>query len=129
MSTATTSTDPTTQRIAALNDRFRTAEASTDPVGLSLGKKVLTSGVRALGLEHVVAIAEKVASFDGFTEDNDPHGEHDFGAFEHEGHRVFWKIDYYDRAAFGTGHDYGSENPDDPQQTVRVLTIMLASEY
>jgi hypothetical protein len=28
-------------------------------------------------------------------EDNDPHGEHDFGAFEHEGQRIFWKIDYY----------------------------------
>ena len=129
MTTATTSTDPTTQRIAALNDRFRAAEASTDPVGLSLGKKVLTSGVRALGLEHVVAIAEKVASFDSFTEDNDPHGEHDFGAFEHEGKRIFWKIDYYDRATFGTGHDYGSENPADPATTLRVLTIMLASEY
>ncbi len=116
-------------RIAALNDCFRTAEASADPVGLSLGKKVLTSGVRALGLEQVVAIAEKVQSFDSFTEDNDPHGEHDFGAFEHEGQRVFWKIDYYDRATFGTGHDYGSENPADPAMTLRVLTIMLASEY
>ena len=62
--------------------------------------------------------------FDSFTEDNDPHGERDFGAFEHEGQRIFWKIDYYDRAL-----TYGSENPADPQQTVRVLTIMLASEY
>ena len=129
MTTATASTDPTAQRIAALNDRFRAAEASTDPAGLSLGKKVLTSGVRALGLEHVVAIAEKVQSFDSFAEDNDPHGEHDFGAFEHEGQRIFWKIDYYDRAAFGTGRDYGSENPADPATTLRVLTIMLASEY
>ena len=117
-----------TQRLQ-LNDRFRTAEASTDPAGLSLGKKVLTSGVRALGLEHVVAIAERVQSFDSFTEDNDPHGEHDFGAFEHEGQRIFWKIDYYDRATFGTGRDYGSENPADPATTLRVLTIMLASEY
>jgi len=35
----------------------------------------------------------KVESFDSFTEDNDPHGEHDFGAFEHEAQRIFWKID------------------------------------
>jgi hypothetical protein len=66
----------------------------------------------------------KVESFDSFTEDNDPHGEHDFGAFEHEGQRIFWKIDYYAR-----DREHGSENPADPKQTVRVLTIMLASEY
>ena len=41
----------------------------------------------------------------------------------------FWKIDYYDRASFGTGRDMGSEDPSDPAQTLRVLTIMLASEY
>jgi hypothetical protein len=61
---------------------------------------------------------------DSFTEDNDPHGEHDFGAFEHEGARIFWKIDYY-----APDMEHGSENPADPKQTVRVLTIMLASEY
>ena len=68
------------------------------------------------------AIREKVETFDTFTEDNDPHGERDFGAFEHDGQRIFWKIDYYDCAL-----TYGSENPADQQQTVRVITIMLAS--
>jgi Protein of unknown function (DUF3768) len=65
-----------------------------------------------------------VELFDDFTEDDDPHGERDFGAFENEGQRIFWKIDYYD-----TTLTKGSANPADPQQTVRVLTIMLASEY
>ncbi len=93
------------------------------------GRVFQTQGISALPPDVQSAIREKVELFDSFTEDNDPHGEHDFGAFEHEGHRIFWKIDYYDRASFGTGHDYGSENPADPKQTVRVLTIMLASEY
>jgi len=52
------------------------------------------------------------------------HGEHDFGSFDYCGERIFWKIDYYDREC-----RYGSENPADPEQTTRVLTIMLAKEY
>jgi hypothetical protein len=37
---------------------------------------------------------------------------------------VFWKIDYYD-----TSLTYGSDAPWNSEQTKRVLTIMLASEY
>jgi hypothetical protein len=122
MTTANTSTDPTTQRIAELNDLCRKA--------MGVGGRVFhTQGIATLPLAAQSAIREKVELFDSFTEDNDPHGEHDFGAFEHEGKRIFWKIAYYDRATFDTGHDYGSGNPADPKQTVRVLTIMLASEY
>ena len=121
--------DTTTNKIAELNDRFRKSTLSLDPVAISLGKKLMTSGIQALGLIATVEIAERVAAFDSFTQDNDPHREHDFGSFDHDGNRVFWKIDYYDRASFGTGHDLGSEDPSDPAKTLRVLTIMLASEY
>ena len=70
-------------------------------------------------------IREKVEKFDAFTEGNDPHGEHDFGSFvQSDGVKIFWKIDYY-----APGLEYGSEHPEDPSQTVRVLTIMLAEEY
>jgi hypothetical protein len=121
--------DTTTTKIAELNDRFRKATGSSDPAGISLGKKVMTSGIRDLGLIAIVEIAERVAAFDSFTADNDPHEEHDFGSFGYDGNRIFWKIDYYDRASFGTGRDMGSEDPSDPAKTLRVLTIMLASEY
>ena len=111
----TTTTD--TARIRDLNDTFR----RDFPAG---GKRFITDGIFAFDEADRAAILEKVRSFDSFTEDNDPHGEHDFGRIEHNGERIFWKIDTYDRAC-----KYGSENPADPAQTTRVLTIMLADEY
>jgi hypothetical protein len=56
--------------------------------------------------------------------DNDPHGEHDFGSIELVGHTFFFKVDYYVPHIQG-----GSEDPADPEQTTRVLTIMRADEY
>ena len=106
-----------TQRIAELNDLCRTA------MGVA-GRLFQTQGICALPQHVQSAIREKVEMFDSFTPDNDPHGEHDFGAFDHEGERIFWKIDYY-----APDMEHGSENPADPKQTVRVLTIMLADEY
>ena len=103
--------------IARLNDLCRTA------MGVA-GKLFQTEGVSALPAADQSAIREKVETFKDFSEDNDPHGERDFGAFEHNGQRIFWKIDYYARDLM-----HGSENPADPKQTVRVLTIMLADEY
>jgi hypothetical protein len=110
-----TSTDKVL-RIRALNDAFRTT--------FSGGKVVTTVGVAALP-EMVVAEALcRVASFDQFDEDNDPHGEHDFGAFVLCSRTFFWKIDYFDREMMN-----GSENPGDPEKTTRVLTLMLAEDY
>jgi len=109
--------DTTTRRIAELNDLCRKAPGVA-------GRLFQTSGIDALPPADQSAIREKVETFDAFTPDNDPHGERDFGAFEHNGQRIFWKIDYYDRTL-----TRGSEDPSDPSQTVRVLTIMLASEY
>jgi len=106
----------TTQRIRELNDLLRTT-------GLG-GQVFLTAGICALPEAEQAAIQEKVQTFDDFTEDNDPHGEHDFGAFELGGEKVFWKIDYYNRTM-----DAGSEDPADPARTRRVLTILLAEEY
>lgn len=105
------------ERIAELNDLCRTA------FGIG-GKLMLTEGIASLEDASRSAVLEKVMTFDAFTTDNNPHGERDFGAVDHDGSKVFWKIDYYNRTMDG-----GSEDPSDPAQTVRVLTIMLASEY
>lgn len=105
------------RKIAALNDLCRKAMGVTC-------RLVQTSGICALSDAQQSAIRQKVELFNVFSEDNDPHGERDFGAFQHDGERIFWKIDYYD-----TTLTKGSEDPTDPKQTVRVLTIMQASEY
>jgi hypothetical protein len=103
--------------IAGLNDLLRTT--------FMTGRVVTTEGIRALPDAAREEVFTKVRTFDNFDLDNDPHGERDFGAFEVDGAgKVFWKIDYYDRAL-----EYGSPDPADPKVTCRVLTIMLASEY
>lgn len=104
------------ETIRRLNDAFRTTFRN--------GQVVMTQGVQALGPATLNAIIAKVQAFNTFTPDNDPEGEHDFGAFEHGGARLFWKIDYYT-----LDMEHGSEDPADPAQTLRVLTIMLAEEY
>ena len=107
------------QTLAEQNDAFRRGSHAL------LGERVHTRGVEALGLEAVLHIWSFVRCFDGFTPDNDPYGEHDFGSFLHPfGGKIFWKIDYYD-----SDLTYGSEDPSDVEKTHRVLTIMLASDY
>ncbi len=57
------------------------------------GLIIITCGVQALGPEFVAAALRAVAAFDSFDADNDPHGEHDFGALTVRGERVLFKID------------------------------------
>jgi hypothetical protein len=112
--------DITTRRIRDLNDAFRKSGLG---VATPQGRKMMTAGVRALGMVDVAAIALKVITFNAFSDANDPHGEHDFGSFEHNGQRIFWKIDCY-----GLDMEQASPDPTDPDVTCRVLTVMLASE-
>lgn len=108
--------DDKTARIRRLNDKFR-------KTGLG-GTVMLTSGVDARSAETKQRIVDEVRDFTSFSKDNDPFAEHDFGAFELDGEKMFWKIDYYDLEMKA-----GSPDPSDPSKTMRVLTIMLASEY
>ena len=105
-----------TARIRELNDQLRCK-------GLG-GRIVITRGIEALDPESIRGVLAAVASFDDFTEDNDPWGEHDCAVLTVDGRRIIFKHDYYDR-------DLRWHSPDasDPAVTERVLTIMLSEEY
>jgi hypothetical protein len=112
----TTVITPRTAAIAALNDAFRNAGPTED--------WVVTEGVADRGAVFIAAAYCKVIAFDAFAPNNDPYGEHDFGAFMLDGERLFWKIDYYDDT-----RDWGPPDPTDVVTTVRVLTVMLSREF
>jgi hypothetical protein len=105
-----------TEQIRLLNDELRK--------NLIGGIAVITPGVAALGQEAVARIIKTIEVYDDFCHANDPHEEHDFGAFEADGKKVFFKIDYFDQTL-----TYHSPDASDPSVTKRVITIMLAEEY
>lgn len=119
--------------IRRLNDAARSHPGTASIANVTIGFQALPDADRFAALAAIV-------SFSRFDGDNDPYGEHDFGAVyrlasgrwtqdrpsedKEISETVFWKVDYYDATL-----TYGSEAPWDEQQTKRVLTIMLASEY
>lgn len=107
----------TTEKIRRLNDCFRRSMAFG-------GTVLLTPGVSCLAPERLAELLQAVRSFGAFTPDNDPHGEHDFGAIELVPTTYFFKIDYYDLSKTA-----GSPDPADLSVTHRVLTVMRADEY
>lgn len=111
-----TSSPDQTARIRALNDQLRRTGTG--------GRIVMTRGVAALDARSQAAAFAALRSFDAFTPDNDPYGEHDCASFEAAGHRLIFKIDYYDLEMEGLSTD-----PADATVTVRVMTVMLAEEY
>jgi hypothetical protein len=105
-----------TEQICALNDELRHT--------LTTGLVVITPGIAALGPESVQRIIKTVSVYNDFCRANDPHEEHDFGAFEANGKTIFFKIDYYDNSL-----SHYSPDPADPSVTRRVITILLSEEY
>ena len=103
-------------RIAALNDAFR-----ANP---SLGTFVLTTAIRANVPQDIATILNKVRTFKDFNKGDDPYGEHDFGAFDFKGKKIFWKIDYYDR-----NFEFASPDAADPAVTNLFLNFMYADEF
>ena len=133
MSAALAAAREQTARIARLNDLARGAIAVVCTA-------VATVGFRSLPEADQSRVRELIETYDAFDEDNDPHGERDFGTIyqvvggqwtterprvrDDERERVFWKLDYYDRDLAGA-----SEDAANPAVTRRILTIMLSDEY
>ena len=133
MSAAVAAAREQTARIARLNDLARRA------MGVAC-TAVATVGFRSLPDADQSRVREMIETYDAFTEDNDPHGERDFGTIyqladgvwtterprlrEDGRERVFWKLDYYDRQM-----QFASDDAANPAITRRVLTIMLSDEY
>ena len=104
-------------QVRRLNDEFRC-------FGIGRGSVMLTAGIQETGPKFVQEVVAAVQAFKAFDGDNDPHGEHDFGAVYIGSEKLFFKFDYYDLSLQAHSPDAA-----DPAQTHRVLTIMLASEY
>lgn len=116
-----------TDRIRHLNDLARTKSETVNATW------IITTGVQHLLAgnedgpatpERFAALRHAVASFDDWSSDNDPHGEHDFGAFSLFGERLFFKMDYYHPE-----RDMLAPDPGNIELCRRVLTMLLASEY
>ncbi|MFG6082571.1 DUF3768 domain-containing protein [Paracoccus litorisediminis] len=115
--------DAQTAEIAKANDAFRAAIILGGHPEL-LGQVVCTQGVAAEGLGFVARAQIEVAGFSNFTEENDPYGDHSFGAVTISGKKIWWKIDLYD-----ADYRFGAADPLDRANTRRVLTLLFPSEY
>lgn len=123
-----TAREVTNEKIAALNDEAR--RTIHRPTGHN--RVVMTAGIADMigdvtqwpAYRRQRFLLRAIMEYDAFSEDNNPHGERDFGDFEWNGTRCYWKIDYYDLDL-----KFGSTDPSNPAVTARVLTILRADEY
>ena len=111
--------------IAAQNDAFRRsiAQFATGP-NVPKGKVVMTRGVAEQSADFQRELITKVMGFDAFDTDSDPYGWHEMGVIEISDRTVWFKIDLLD-----VNYAYGAEDPTDPNQTRRVMTLLFPSEY
>lgn len=106
-----------TIRIRQLNDELRIE-------GSCRNGRIVAAGRLAHEHEKIGTIAALVAAYDDWSEGDDPYGEHDFGKVDVDGEAVIFKIDYYT-----LDETHGSEHPEDPNVTVRILSLMFAEDY
>jgi len=121
----------TTEHVRRLNDMARTQpEIANATWVMTTGVQHLLAGdddsavAVAAARERATALRHAIATFNDWTEGNDPYGEHDFGALVLFGQKLFFKIDYYH-----PDHDTHAPEPGNVEHCRRVLTVMLAEEY
>lgn len=118
---------PHTTAIAAQNDAFRRLACLGIPPDRPIrGRMHVTRALIEAGEGFLAEAVKAAGAFDSFGPENDPEGWHDFGAVTIRGETVFWKLDLYEA---DSDFSYGAETPDNPATTMRVLTIMLASDW
>ena len=101
--------------IARLNDQLRKSGKG--------GTIVTTRNVRSLEGFDALELVTALAHYDGFDEDNDPHGERDMGDFILFDTDLYFKIDYFEQDL-----KFGSDDPADASITHRILTIMTKAD-
>jgi len=114
------------QAIADLNDTFRAGLpiTSENPLRFSPGLLRLLEGLPAFDFfQQRAELIQLVTDHDcsGLSADE---AKRDFGLFQWRGRQCCWKIEY-----FSADLAERSRNPADPAMTMRVLTIMLFSEF
>ncbi len=126
-SQASTTDRPDITVIAAHNDAFRKLAclgiAPDQPIA---GRMHVTRSLAEAEDGFMAEAVKATGNFDVFEPENDPDECHDFGAVDIRGQKVFWKIDLYEA---DSDFRYGAETPDNPATTMRVLTIMMASDW
>lgn len=121
-----------TDEIAALNDAARTGSLAASKTVFTRALANILAGedpdprTRQLNLMMGQRSLRRLINETPIDQGNDPHGERDFGVVEFEGHKIFWKVDVY--ANDGT-LSWGSETPWNAEQSFRIVTIMLASDW
>lgn len=109
------------EQIARLNDRAR--------LGLDKSARIVVTRncLATLGpLEGPVAIlnqARILAAMRRCTFSVDS-PERDLGVFELDGHTIWVKVDYFDKAL-----EFGSDDPADAAVTTRVVTVLLPADW
>ncbi|OWZ90406.1 hypothetical protein B9J07_27865 [Sinorhizobium sp. LM21] len=107
-------------RIAELNDELRTHRSQRNG-------KIIVTGALIEDIHdgaRMARILDAIRDFSDFNEDNDPHGEHDYGRVTVDGEEFMFKFDYY-----ALNEEHLSEHPEDPNATIRVMSVLYASDY
>ena len=110
-----------TEAIAQLNDRARLGRDRKAKIGIT--RSCIAAFADPGSIEGILIQSALMKAFAKatFSEDSP---ERDFASIEFNGRKIWMKIDYYDNDMI-----YGSDDPTNPDVTIRLITIMLPEDY